>query len=288
MGFLILLAFIGVAVYLIKNTFNKTNCHPVPSIPEQAIPARIQKSLVADMDLRPPPSRRIVWVLDTNVILEFPQIHVFLGDRVVIPMTVIRELDNLKDSEDKLIARNARQFSRILTKLGDLHGDLASEIPYLVKLKDTVATITWEIYSRLILEKRFEHIKDLSSNNDNAIVGTALFYKNRPEIRDHDGYGCERDVVLLTNDNNVKLVAQSYGIKVSKILEVNFSDLDLREVDERKLFIIIRNMGTYLSDPDWSSLQVGISENEEAEARLNEHRELFDMPNLDFAKSDKQ
>ena len=121
------------------------------------------------MDLRPPPSRRIVWVLDTNVILEFPQIHVFLGDRVVIPMTVIRELDNLKDSEDKLIARNARQFSRILTKLGDLHGDLASEIPYLVKLKDTVATITWEIYSRLILEKRFEHIKDLSSNNDNAI-----------------------------------------------------------------------------------------------------------------------
>ena len=75
---------------------------------------------------------------------------------------------------------------------------------------------------------------------------------------------------------------------MSKILEVNFSDLDLREVDERKLFIIIRNMGTYLSDPDWSSLQVGISENEEAEARLNEHRELFDMPNLDFAKSDKQ
>jgi PhoH-like ATPase len=50
-----------------------------------------------------------VYVLDTNVLLHDPMaINAFHEHRVVIPMTVLEELDHIKDRRDKDVSREAR------------------------------------------------------------------------------------------------------------------------------------------------------------------------------------
>jgi PhoH-like ATPase len=67
------------------------------------------------------------FVLDTNVILYDPQaIYKFQDNCLIIPMTVIEEVDRFKKDMNE-IGRNARQFSRILDDLRK-KGSLASGI----------------------------------------------------------------------------------------------------------------------------------------------------------------
>ena len=57
------------------------------------------------------------FVLDTNVILhDYDCIHSFDGHDVVIPITVLEELDQFKKGHDQ-INYNARQFIRVLDSL---------------------------------------------------------------------------------------------------------------------------------------------------------------------------
>ena len=67
------------------------------------------------------PIQRKAYVLDTNVLLHDPlAIHSFSEHRVIIPMTVLEELDNIKDRRDKDVSREARiainAIDRVLTK----------------------------------------------------------------------------------------------------------------------------------------------------------------------------
>ena len=49
------------------------------------------------------------YVLDTNVLLHDPTaISAFNEHHVVIPMTVLEELDHIKDRRDKTVSREAR------------------------------------------------------------------------------------------------------------------------------------------------------------------------------------
>ncbi|MBU3684604.1 MAG: hypothetical protein FGM39_11445, partial [Phycisphaerales bacterium] len=62
-------------------------------------------------------STRKHFVLDTNVLLHNPQsIFKFEEHEVVIPLTVIEELDKFKKNNDET-GRNARQVVRSLDKL---------------------------------------------------------------------------------------------------------------------------------------------------------------------------
>lgn len=55
------------------------------------------------------PLNRKTYVLDTNVLLHDPlAIYAFNEHKVVIPMTVLEELDNIKDRRDKDVSREAR------------------------------------------------------------------------------------------------------------------------------------------------------------------------------------
>ena len=50
-----------------------------------------------------------IYVLDTNVLLHDPlAIYAFNEHRVIIPMTVLEELDHIKDRRDKDVSREAR------------------------------------------------------------------------------------------------------------------------------------------------------------------------------------
>jgi len=55
------------------------------------------------------PVKRKAYVLDTNVLLHDPlAIYSFSEHRVIIPMTVLEELDKIKDRRDKDVSREAR------------------------------------------------------------------------------------------------------------------------------------------------------------------------------------
>ena len=59
-----------------------------------------------------------VYVLDTNVLLHDPTaITAFAEHQVVIPMTVLEELDHIKDRRDKTVSREARIAIQMIDKV---------------------------------------------------------------------------------------------------------------------------------------------------------------------------
>ena len=59
-----------------------------------------------------------IYVLDTNVLLHDPMaIYAFAEHKVVIPMTVLEELDEIKDRRDKDVSREARLAINIIDKI---------------------------------------------------------------------------------------------------------------------------------------------------------------------------
>jgi PhoH-like ATPase len=147
-------------------------------------------------------------VLDTNVLIHDPNAHFsFKGDRIVIPMTVIEEIDNFKKGMDEK-GRNARQISRYLDKLrklGSLQEGVAIENGSLVQvvMSKKVQSITSDVM--------------FSDENDNLIIGTALYMqKHNPGSK----------VTLISKDANVRIKADAVG------LEANDFEADRVKFDE--------------------------------------------------------
>lgn len=67
------------------------------------------------------PSQAKTYVLDTNVLLHDPTaIHGFSEHHIVIPMTVLEELDHIKDRHDKTVSREARIAIQLIDKVVDV------------------------------------------------------------------------------------------------------------------------------------------------------------------------
>jgi len=135
-----------------------------------------------------------IFVLDTNVLIHNPQsIFAFDEHRVVIPIVVIEEIDNFKKGIDEK-SRNARQIGRYLDSMRSL-GSLQEGVPmkHGGTLQITVNNEVTEAASKLFFLDR----------NDNLIIGTALYMKNKyPQAQ----------VILVSKDANVRIKADCVGI----------------------------------------------------------------------------
>ncbi|MEN3013201.1 MAG: PhoH family protein [Endomicrobiia bacterium] len=133
---------------------------------------------------------RKTFVLDTNVLLHDPEaMFVFADNKVVIPMTVIEELDILKRRNDEL-GRNSRLISRKLDMLrskGSLIEGVTLENGGLIKIE-----LDWdkELPAHFIENKA-----------DHRILAVALSLKKRGER-----------VIFITKDINLRIKAESLGI----------------------------------------------------------------------------
>ncbi|MGB1142216.1 MAG: PIN domain-containing protein, partial [Halioglobus sp.] len=66
------------------------------------------------------PVTKKTYVLDTNVLLHDPMaVTAFKQHRVVIPMTVLEELDAIKDRRDKSVSKEARIAIQMIDKVVD-------------------------------------------------------------------------------------------------------------------------------------------------------------------------
>lgn len=135
-----------------------------------------------------------IFVLDTNVLIHNPQsILAFDEHRVVIPIVVIEEIDNFKKGVDEK-SRNARQIGRFLDSLRS-QGNLQEGVPtpHGGTIQITVNNEVTSSASKLFFLDR----------NDNLIIGTALYMKNKYP---------DAEVTLVSKDANVRIKADCVGI----------------------------------------------------------------------------
>jgi PhoH-like ATPase len=150
------------------------------------------KAMVTPMVKR---STKKIFILDTNVILHDSScIHQFEEHDIVIPITVLEELDNFKKGNDS-IHYHAREFLRTLDSLsGDklFNGGLP--------IGPGLGTIAVALEEGFLpeLSKNFSAIK-----SDHRILNTATVLAQRLS---------PRDVILVSKDVNLRLKAKAVGL----------------------------------------------------------------------------
>lgn len=137
---------------------------------------------------------RRVYVLDTNVLLDDPKaIFTFEEHDVVIPMTVIEEVDQFKKQLNEL-GRNARTISRYLDKLrerGSLREGVKLRGGGCLKVRSVARDVGKPPYWG-------------PDNNDNRILQMALM--------EHEERGDETVVTMVTRDTNMRLKCDALGV----------------------------------------------------------------------------
>jgi len=131
------------------------------------------------------------FVLDTNVILHDPMsMFSFEGSRVVLPLTVIEELDTFKRNNDER-GRSARFVSRKLDELRK-GGKLSNWVPL-----EHGGKLKVEIQVSDGLPKAFS-----AHTKDNEILSCALYLKKQGE-----------NIVFISKDINLRIKAESLGLE---------------------------------------------------------------------------
>ena len=138
------------------------------------------------------------YVLDTNVLLHDPNALLRFEDNdVVLPITVIEELDRFKKRPEE-IGRNARQTSRMLDQLrakGSLVEGIKLESGGIVR----VALCHRETLENLPAELR----SDIGGGSaDNAILAVAVDVQHQ----------CDCPVVMVSKDTNMRIKADTLGL----------------------------------------------------------------------------
>jgi PhoH-like ATPase len=143
------------------------------------------------------------FVLDTNVLLHDPRaFYKFADNEVVVPITVIEEIDKFKRDQSE-IGRNARTVSRYIDELRKID-HLAKGVP--LEGGGTLRVV-------LGTGEGFRSPFTLASADD-RVLAVAL------ELQAQNG----RSVVLVTKDANLRIKADAYGV-------------DARDYDDPKLSV---------------------------------------------------
>lgn len=148
-------------------------------------------------------SKKKTFVLDTNVLLYDPEsINKFPNNDVVIPVTVLEELDKMKRLPNDL-GRNSRAVFRYLDSLnfigkGNLHKGVHLNNGSIV---------------RILLELKTDYAYNFSlSINDNKIIMAAYFLYEKGE-----------KVVLISKDFAARIKAEALGLESEDYEDLKFS-----------------------------------------------------------------
>ena len=146
-----------------------------------------------------------IFVLDTNVLLHDPMaIKSFHEHRVVIPMTVLEELDSIKDRKQKDVSREARiAISSIDNMLADATPkEMQVGVPIPCTESGTLSIFPDQLISETIIGPFIN--ASPQQNNDNRIINVALtLQKQNP-----NGFVC-----LITKDINMRIKAKGCGLE---------------------------------------------------------------------------
>lgn len=143
-----------------------------------------------------------IFVLDTNVLLHSANaIHSFGDNTVVISFTVLEELDKLKKGRTDEISKNAREAIRFMDSLRE-KGKLSKGV---AMPNGGVLQIFANHQKQIRTEMRNLNLDP--DVPDNRIIATASFLKGRFP---------DKEVVLVSQDINVRLKADALGLSVGE------------------------------------------------------------------------
>lgn len=165
-------------------------------------------------------------VLDTNIVLSDPKaIYAFPNSEIVLPIYVLEEMDKFK-KESNEIGLNARLTARMLDDLRE-KGSLATGIDL---GNGSILKVTCE---KMDLPSTVGEMQSY----DERILGVA-YYEKFNKFQDNP-----KDVTMVSNDINVRLRADSIGLKAisykkdktssvniyeeTKVIDVSPSDIEL-------------------------------------------------------------
>src|SRR5690554_4197499 len=151
---------------------------------------------------RAPQARTKTYVLDTNVLIHDPNALLnFEEHDVIIPMTVLEELDGLKTGK-QTVAADCRQAIRNIDKLlGDASPkDIEKGVPILRGEKaEPICRLS------IIMSTEGAGAHSLPQHlNDNKIINTLAELQARHE---------SRDIILVSKDINMRLKARGFGVE---------------------------------------------------------------------------
>jgi len=150
-----------------------------------------------------------VFVLDTNVVLhDFQSIYSFQDNRVVIPITLLEEVDKFKRGNE-MIHYNAREFSRELdTFFSESNSHEGVKLP-----EGGILIISTDLVMDSFLKSIFWEDKP-----DHRILSVA--YNLTKKDPDHK-------VILVTKDINLRMKAKSIGV-----LSQDYETGKVKDIDE--------------------------------------------------------
>lgn len=145
-------------------------------------------------------AERKLFVLDTNILLHEPlAIFSFQEHDVVIPMTVLEELDRIKDSK-RDVSRDARVAIRALENI--FHDATPEQISAGICFNDHIPhNGTIAIFADYEVKQTVHAFSDKAG--DNRILNSVLFLQQKH---------APRSVVLVTKDINMRLRAKGAGV----------------------------------------------------------------------------
>lgn len=182
------------------------------------------------------------FVLDTNIPLHDPTaIFRFEENNVVIPSTVLQELDNKKTQINSQIGANARQVYRYLKELfpTNLENCTKNGNSISAKLKNGGTLILQSVHEKDLKKEETSALLNVVENyqkNDSKILRCAYWVqKNTPP-----------PVILVTKDSNMMLQAHLLGIPVEdykndRITEVEHEDDMVIDLPTNNFKSIIQN-----------------------------------------------
>lgn len=172
-----------------------------------------------------------LYILDTNVLLHDPNcLTEFKEQDIVIPITVLEELDRIKDRK-KNVSQEARYAIRKIDQIlsaADTPEEINSGVSIALGLENPELDLgKLSIFPdhELTMHKGFLQDK---SNNDNLIINTALHLQS---------INPDREVILVTKDINMRLKALGVGVKKVEDYRTDqlISDIDLLSPGFRQL-----------------------------------------------------
>ena len=169
------------------------------------------------------------YVLDTNVLIHDPtSIFKFQEHDVVIPITVLEELDQLKRGYTDM-ARSARQVTRTFSEL--LRNVAPGEVQAGVQLPSLGGN---EPQGRLLFlpEIPREQRGPPGESPDNRIIGEAIrLQEQRPD----------ETVILVSKDVNLRVKSAAYGLPV----EDYFNDRAIDDIDTMASGVVVTGPGLW-------------------------------------------
>lgn len=149
-----------------------------------------------------PQERKKMYVLDTNVLIHDPNALLnFEEHDVIIPMTVLEELDSLKSGK-QAVAADCRQAIRNIDKLlGDASPkNIERGVPIVRARKaEPLGTLS------ILMSAEHTGSHSLPEHlNDNKIINTLAALQARHT---------DRDIILVSKDINMRLKARGFGVE---------------------------------------------------------------------------